>query len=59
MNGPCSHLHFRYWCEKRPSSEGDLHLSDKVEDGRVFYTGVDLLLISFLYRSRVCCWVAF
>jgi hypothetical protein len=41
----------RNWCEQRPSSQGDLDSSVAVEIGRVYYAGVDLLLISFLCRS--------
>jgi hypothetical protein len=40
----------RNWREQRPSNQGDLDSSVTGEGGRVYYTGVDLLLISFLYR---------
>jgi hypothetical protein len=54
VNTPCSRLH--NFCatgvEQRPSNQGDLDSSvTGVGDGKVYYTGVDLLLISFLYRS--------
>jgi hypothetical protein len=38
---------FGKWREQRPRNQGDLD----GEVGRVCYTGVDLLLISFLYRG--------
>jgi hypothetical protein len=38
----------RNWREQRPSNEGDLYSSVTGEVGRVCYTWVDLLLISFL-----------
>jgi hypothetical protein len=37
--------------EQRPSNQGDLDSSVREEVGRVYYTGLDLLLISFLYCS--------
>jgi hypothetical protein len=40
----------RKWCEQRPSNRGDLDSSVTEDVGRVYYTGVDLLLISFLYH---------
>jgi hypothetical protein len=39
------------WREQRPSNQGDLDPIVTVKVGRVYYTAVDLLLISFLYRS--------
>jgi hypothetical protein len=42
----------RDWCEQRPSNQGDLGSSVTGEGGGVYYTGLDLLLISFLYRNR-------
>jgi hypothetical protein len=41
----------RNWREQRPGNKSDLDLNVTVEVGRVYYTGVDLLLITFLYRS--------
>jgi hypothetical protein len=41
----------RNWREQRPSNQGDLASSVTGEVGRIYYTGVNLLLISFLYRS--------
>jgi hypothetical protein len=41
----------RHWREQRRSNQGDLDSSVTVEVGRVYYTGVDLLLTSFLYRT--------
>jgi hypothetical protein len=41
----------RNWREQRPSNKSDIDSSVMWEVGRVYYTGVDLLLISFLYRS--------
>jgi hypothetical protein len=35
----------RNWCEQRPSKNSDLDSSVSGEVGRVYYTGVDLLLI--------------
>jgi hypothetical protein len=40
----------RNWREQRPSNQGDLYSSVMGEAGRVYYTEMDLLLISFLYR---------
>jgi hypothetical protein len=39
------------WHEQRPSNKGDFDSSVTGDVGRVYYTGVDLLLILFLYRS--------
>jgi hypothetical protein len=39
----------RNWCEQRPSNQGNLDSSVTGEVRRVYYTRVDLLLISFLY----------
>jgi hypothetical protein len=44
------------WSEQRPSNQGDPDLSVTGEVGRVYYTGVDLLLISFSYRNT---WILF
>jgi hypothetical protein len=41
----------RNWCEERPSNHGDLDSIITGEVGRVYYMGVDQLLISFLYRG--------
>jgi hypothetical protein len=41
----------RNWREQRPSNQDDLDSSVSVEVGRVHYTGVGILVISFLYRS--------
>jgi hypothetical protein len=41
----------RNWRKQRPSKQGDLESSVTVEVGIVYYTGVDLHLISFLRRS--------
>jgi hypothetical protein len=41
----------RNWREQRPSNNGDLDSRVAGEIGIVYYTGVDLLLVSFLYRS--------
>jgi hypothetical protein len=41
----------RNWREQRPSNRGDIDSTVTVEIGRVYYTGVDLLLISILYCS--------
>jgi hypothetical protein len=41
----------RNWSEERPSNKGDLESSVMTEIGREYYTRVDLLLVSFLYRS--------
>jgi hypothetical protein len=49
----------RNWSEPRPSNPGDLGSSVTGEAGRVYYTGVDLLLISYLRRRTCCCWIAF
>jgi hypothetical protein len=35
----------RIWREERPSDQGELGSSVTVDIGRVYYTGVDLLLI--------------
>jgi hypothetical protein len=50
----CSWIHHVRICtafEQRPSNQGDLDSSVTGEVGRVYYTGVGLLLVSFLYRS--------
>jgi hypothetical protein len=39
------------WLEQRPSNQGDLDLSVTGVVGRVYYTGLDLILISFSYCS--------
>jgi hypothetical protein len=39
------------WHEQQPSSKGDLDSSVMGEVGRVYYLGMDLLLISFLYHG--------
>jgi hypothetical protein len=39
------------WRGQRPSDKDDLDFSVTGEIGGVYYTGVDLLQISFLYRS--------
>jgi hypothetical protein len=49
VNTPCSCL--RNWREQRPSKQGYLDSNIKGEVGRVYYTGMELLLISFFYRS--------
>jgi hypothetical protein len=49
MFAPAQLLHNS--CEQRPSNQGGLDSSVTGEVGRVYYTGVDVLLISFLYRS--------
>jgi hypothetical protein len=53
VNTPYPHL--QGFCatgmKKRTSNQGDLDSSVTTELGTVFYTGVDLLLISVLYRS--------
>jgi hypothetical protein len=41
----------RNWHEQRPSNQGYLDSSVTGKVGRVYYTGVDLILISFSYRS--------
>jgi hypothetical protein len=53
VNTPCSHLHrfLRSWREQRPSNQGDLNSSVTEDIGRVYYTGVDQILILFFYRS--------
>jgi hypothetical protein len=43
----------RSWREQWPSNQDDLDLSATGEAGRVCYAGVDLLLISFFYRSTL------
>jgi hypothetical protein len=62
----CSWIHhvrtcivLRKWRKQRPSNQGDLDPSVTGEAGRVYYEGVDLLLISFLYLSTWLFWVAF
>jgi hypothetical protein len=45
MFTPAQHL--RRWRKQRPSNQGDLDSSVTWEVGRVYYTGVDLLFISF------------
>jgi hypothetical protein len=40
----------RNWGEQRPSNQGDLYSSVTAENGRVYYTGVDTLLIKLLRR---------
>jgi hypothetical protein len=49
VNSLCSHLHS--FCAHGQEQQGDLDLSVPGEVGREYYTGVDLLLISFLYHS--------
>jgi hypothetical protein len=45
-------VHFwRNWHGQRPSNQGDLDSSVTGEVGRVYFTGVDVLLVLFLYRS--------
>jgi hypothetical protein len=39
----------RNWRGQRPSNMADLDSGVKGEVGRVYYTGVDLLLISFVF----------
>lgn len=39
------------WNEQQPSNQGD---SDSVEVGRVYYMGMDLLLILFLCHNEGC-----
>jgi hypothetical protein len=34
-----------YWCEQRPSNKSGLELIVTVQVGRVYYTGVDLLVV--------------
>jgi hypothetical protein len=46
----------RKWREQRPSNQGDLDSSVTGEAGRIYYTGVDLLLISSLYRIMWLVW---
>jgi hypothetical protein len=41
----------RKWGDQRPINKGDLDSSVTGEAGRVYYMGVDLILISVLYRS--------
>jgi hypothetical protein len=41
----------RNWCRQRPSNRNDLDSSVTREVGRVYDTGVDLLMI-FLYHSK-------
>jgi hypothetical protein len=41
----------RNWREQRPSNQGDLDSSVTGETGTAFYTGVNLLLIEFLFCS--------
>jgi hypothetical protein len=48
-------LLLRNWCEQRPSNKGDLDAGVTGEGGRVYYTGVDLLLISFCTVVRGYC----
>jgi hypothetical protein len=56
VNTPCSHLHsFCATGEQRPSNQDDLVSSITGEIGRVYYTWVDLLLSSFLYRALKKC----
>jgi hypothetical protein len=46
--------HLRNCREQRPSDEGDLDSGVSRKVGRVYYRGVDLLRISFLYcRTRL------
>jgi hypothetical protein len=40
------------WREMRPSNEGNLDSNITGEVGSVYYTGMDTLLISFMYRSK-------
>jgi hypothetical protein len=49
MLTPAQLLHS--WCEWWPSNKNDLDLNVMGEVGRVYYMGVDLLLILFLYCS--------
>jgi hypothetical protein len=49
----------RTWREQRPSNKSDLDSSATGEVGKVYYMGVDLLLISFRTVVRDCCWVVF
>jgi hypothetical protein len=53
VNTPWWHLQqlLRNWSQQRPSNKGDLDTSVKTDAGIVYYTAVDLLLISFLYCS--------
>jgi hypothetical protein len=46
-----SALLLRNWHEQRPSNHSDLDSSVTGEVGIVYYTGVDVHLILFLYRS--------
>jgi hypothetical protein len=62
VNTPCSHLHG--FCANGVSSGLATRVTFiGVSQDRLgeYFTGVDLLLISFLYRNLVrdCCWVAF
>jgi hypothetical protein len=41
------------WSKQRPSNQGDLDSSVTGKVGRVYYTGVDLLLILFLCQSTL------
>jgi hypothetical protein len=45
----------RNWREQWPRNQDDLDSSVMVEVGRVYYTGVDLLLILFCTVVRDCC----
>jgi hypothetical protein len=47
-----AHL-YRKWREQRPSNQDDLHSSVTGKVWRVYYTGVDLLLINFCTVVRV------
>jgi hypothetical protein len=49
----------RSWCEQRPSNQVGSVSSIMGEDGRVYYTELNPLLISFIYRSTrlfLGCW---
>jgi hypothetical protein len=49
MFAPAQHLH--NWHEQQSSNKDDLDLTVAGEAGKFYYTGVDLLLISFLCHS--------
>jgi hypothetical protein len=49
MFTPAQLLHS--WHEQRPSNKGDLDSNVTAKVGREYYMGVDLLMISFLYRG--------
>jgi hypothetical protein len=54
MSAPVQLLHFfaHIFCEQWPSSEGDHNFSIAGQFGRVYYMGVDMLSIPFLYHSN-------